>query len=210
MTRRPTLGVERALLRRDVDVVAGVDEVGRGALAGPVSVGVVAVTHGIRPAPLGLFDSKALSDRARRSLAPRIRSWASATAVGHAQPDEIDRLGIMGALRLAFDRALSELTLVPEVIVLDGSVDYTDQSIPVVLRVKGDVHCSTVAAASVIAKVARDDVMDGLALAHPAYAWHRNKGYGTPVHVAALEALGVSPHHRRSWRLPSTGATPKV
>ena len=202
---RPTLRLERSLLRRDFAVVAGADEVGRGALAGPVSVGVVVVTPGAPPAPRGLADSKMLSDAQRRRLAPLIREWAAASAVGHAGADEIDAVGIMAALRLALDRAVSSLALVPEVIVLDGAVDYSGRGIPVRARIRADAHCSTVAAASVIAKVARDDLMITLAAQHPDYAWDRNKGYGSPVHLAALEAVGVSGHHRRSWRLTPTG-----
>ena len=201
----PTLRVERSLLRAGYRVVAGVDEVGRGALAGPVTVGIVVVSSPLRPAPVGVADSKTLTDRGRRAVAPRIRHWALASAIGHAQAWEVDDIGLMGALRVAVRRALSSLARTPDVIVLDGGFDFTDQDIPVQLQVRGDARCSTVAAASVLAKVARDDVMTHVATEFPSYGWERNKGYGTSAHLGALRAHGVSPHHRRSWRLPSTG-----
>jgi ribonuclease HII len=120
----PTLRQERRLLRSGHLLVAGMDEVGRGALAGPVSVGVVVVDGGVRTAPSGVRDSKLLSPAAREALVPRLRRWASAHAVGHAEPDEIDRYGIIAALRLAGRRALASLPELPGCVLLDGSHDW--------------------------------------------------------------------------------------
>lgn len=192
------------------------DEVGRGALSGPVSVGVVVVDLTVSSLP-GARDSKLLSPSARADLVPRIRAWAVASGVGHAQPADIDERGIIGALRLAGMRALDSLTVTPDVILLDGSHDWlssagqasllepddaSEPAPPVVTRVKGDLTCTSVAAASVLAKTERDTIMIGLHDQYPAYEWADNKGYASPGHVAALEAHGVTPLHRRSWRLP--------
>jgi len=122
--RVPTLRHERALLRSGHLLVAGMDEVGRGALAGPVTVGVVVVHAGVRTAPSGVRDSKLLTPAARQALVPRLRRWAPAYAVGHAEPDEIDRYGIIAALRLAGRRALAQLPELPGCVLLDGSHDW--------------------------------------------------------------------------------------
>jgi ribonuclease HII len=197
------------------------DEVGRGALAGPVSVGVVVVDAATRPAPGGLADSKLLSPAARQALVPRLTRWGRAHAVGHASAAEIDALGIVGALRLAGTRALAlvEPVVGPVgTVLLDGSHDWLTSrcsdsldlfeaagvEVPrqVHLRVKADQVCASVAAASVVAKVTRDAIMTGLAPEHPPYGWAQNKGYAAPAHLAALAEHGPSPLHRRSWRLP--------
>lgn len=123
-SRVPTLRAERTLLRAGHRSVAGMDEVGRGALAGPVSVGVVVVDLGTRTAPSGVRDSKLLTPAAREALVPRLRRWAGAWAVGHAQPEEIDRFGIIAALRLAGHRALAALPEPPDMVLLDGSHDW--------------------------------------------------------------------------------------
>ena len=217
-TRRgvPTLREERRLLREGHPLVAGVDEVGRGALAGPVTVGVVLVHAGTRSAPVGLRDSKLLTPAAREVLAPRLRRWAAAWAVGHAEAGEIDALGITAALRLAGCRALAELGQRPSVVLLDGSHDWLtaggqaslldapDEAPlpPVVTRVKADLTCAAVAAASVLAKTTRDRIMAGHHLADPRYGWHENKGYSAPGHLEALAEHGPCELHRRSWRLP--------
>lgn len=211
MSRAPTLRVERALLREGHRLVASVDEVGRGALAGPASVGVVLVDATVRTAPAGVRDSKLLTPAAREALVPRIRRWALGYAVGHAGPEEVDEVGILGALRLAALRALATLP-VPDLVLLDGSHDwlsdpmsgglFTPATPPVRTLIKADMSCSSVAAASVLAKVERDALMVGLHDAHPEYGWALNKGYFAPEHVAALVARGATVHHRRSWRLP--------
>ncbi|GAA4345118.1 ribonuclease HII [Angustibacter luteus] len=215
--RAPSLRVERSLLRDGCLLLAAMDEVGRGALAGPASVGVVLVNATVRTAPSGVRDSKLLTPAARQSLVPRIQRWALASAVGHAGPDEVDAVGILGALRLAARRALATLPAVPDLVLLDGNHDWlTDPSSagllafaadaepcpPVRTMIKADLKCSSVAAASVLAKVERDAMMTELAPAFPAYGWDVNKGYATPEHLAALTELGASEHHRRSWRLP--------
>ena len=194
------------------------DEVGRGALAGPVSVGVVVIDETVRSAPVGVKDSKLLTERARKGLVPRIQRWAVAYAVGHAGPDEIDAIGIMAALRLAGIRALDALGVVPDLVILDGNHDWltapTDVGLfafttdagpvtpPVTTMVKADLKCSSVAAASVLAKVERDTMMVELAGDHPAYGWRLNKGYAAPEHMDAIARVGPCDLHRRSWRLP--------
>lgn len=223
----PDLSVERALLS-DLPSgahVACVDEVGRGALAGPVTVGVVVLDASrIEGAGIdGVRDSKLMTPAQREQWAPRVRTWASAWAVGDAFPDEIDAVGIMTALRRAAERALAHL---PDthVVLLDGSHDWltrrmatatledphpdhddTHDAAPTVhTRVKADLHCMGVAAASVLAKVHRDALMLQAHHEHPEYGWAENKGYAAPAHRDALARLGVTPWHRRSWRLLRT------
>lgn len=208
-------------------VVIGLDEVGRGALAGPVCVGALALTAGhlaasLRPdgsrrTPDGLDDSKALTAARREQLVAPVAAWASGSAVGAAAPAEIDAHGIVGALRLAALRALADLAgrgLRADVALLDGAHDWlsaptvtTADGGParprrVVTVVKGDRACATIAGASVLAKVSRDATMTTLSGDHPDFAWERNKGYGSAAHRSALERLGPCDHHRRSWRLP--------
>ncbi|MEH3069200.1 MAG: ribonuclease HII [Aeromicrobium erythreum] len=219
MTGRPSLRFERSLLRERCTVLACADEVGRGALSGPVSVGVVAVTEQTRTAPQGVRDSKLLSPDARARLAPRIRRWATTHGagygVGHASPAEIDAVGIMAAMRLAAHRALVDLDPRPDLVLLDGNHDYLSAPVqpslldapelgfpPVVTAVKADLRCAAVAAASILAKTSRDALMVELAQEHPQYGWHENKGYASPAHVEALRRHGPSDHHRRSWSLP--------
>jgi ribonuclease HII len=224
----PTLREERRLLRDGHVLVAGMDEVGRGALAGPVTVGVVVVDASTRTAPPGVRDSKLLTPIAREAIAPRLRRWGVARAVGHAEPWEIDLIGIIAALRLAAWRALTVLPAVPTCILLDGSHDWLtppaqqdalfELPVPalpvptppvpagplprVVTRVKADLRCAAVAAASVLAKVERDGIMVTRAGEHPDYGWRDNKGYAAPEHVVALGQHGPSGQHRRSWSLP--------
>lgn len=219
----PHLRHERAILREGATYVAGMDEVGRGSLAGPVSVGVVVVEAGTRSAPRGVADSKLLTPAARSALLPALGRWGAARAVGHASAAEIDEIGIIGALRLAGTRALAEVTSSVgrvDVVLLDGSHDWLtrpaaavdlfaavdDAPVPdlprVRMRVKADRTCASVAAASVLAKCERDALMVGLAAGHRAYRWDENKGYASPEHLAALRDLGPSVLHRRSWRLP--------
>lgn len=210
---RPTLDWERELLRSGPATVAGVDEVGRGALAGPVSVGVVVVAAGTTDAPDGLADSKLIAAPLRESLVPRIQGWCVAHAVGHASAREIDRVGIVAALRMAALRALAALPEPPQLIILDGSHDWLSHSgdlfsspDPVALpgvrtRVKADQHCASVAAASVLAKVERDRLLRELDERYPGYGFAQHKGYGSEVHRAAIRALGACEEHRRTWRL---------
>lgn len=220
--RKPSLRVERALQRDGYRVLVGMDEVGRGALAGPVSVGVVAIDETCRSAPTGVRDSKLLTPAARVRIVPRIQRWALSFAVGHAGADEIDQIGIMAALRLAGCRALALLDVEPDLVILDGNHDWLTApddvglfafagdgpaTPPVTTMIKADLSCSSVAAASVLAKVARDSLMVTLAAQHTAYNWAENKGYAAPEHLRALETLGATDLHRRSWRLPGTSGT---
>lgn len=220
MTARTTLRVERQMLRDGAGVVCGVDEVGRGALGGPVTVGMVVIDVTVTRSLTGVRDSKLLTPRARQDLVPRIRRWALAHAVGHATAAEVDEVGIIAALRRAGLRAWAQLPVTPDAILLDGSHDWLtpppqgsllDQvaedeptvTLPVVTtRVKADLSCTSVAAASVLAKVERDAIMSDLAAMHPGYGWEHNKGYASPDHLAALGSRGPCVEHRRSWRLP--------
>lgn len=219
MNRPPTRQLERELLDSGHRLVAGMDEVGRGALAGPVSVGVCLVDASTGRLPRGLRDSKLLTAAAREALCEPVRRWSVGSAVGHAGPDEIDSMGIIAALRLAGTRALATLAaqgLVPDVVVLDGIHDWLTppQDLfggledpvdvpPVRTQVKGDLRCAVIAGASVLAKCERDAIMVDLAEHHPAYGWEANKGYSAPGHLAALRELGPTELHRRSWRLPT-------
>lgn len=207
-----TLRVERELLRQAPDgaVLAAVDEVGRGALAGPVAVGVVVIDASVSPAPTGVRDSKECDPDMREVLAPRVRAWARLSAVGMSSASEIDAIGIIAALSLAASRALNALGVHPDIVLLDGKHDWMSRVTPrstVVTRVKADSTCAAVAAASIIAKVTRDAHMVTLAAAHPEYGWHRNKGYAAPDHIDALDKMGPSPWHRVSWRLPGVTAS---
>mgnify|MGYP001067670108 CR=1 FL=1 len=222
---KPSLRLERELQRAGHRVLAGMDEVGRGALAGPVSVGVAVIDETSRSAPTGVRDSKLLTPAARRAMVPRLTRWARAHAVGHALPAEIDEIGIIAALRLAGTRALARLDVVPDLVLLDGNHDWLSDpqevgllaglsgtsTPPVRTIIKGDMRCSSVAAASVLAKVERDGLMAELAQDHPQYGWADNKGYSASVHLDALAAHGPCAQHRRSWALPGVGtATPEA
>ncbi|HSA50302.1 MAG TPA: ribonuclease HII [Yinghuangia sp.] len=178
-------------------VVAGVDEVGRGAWAGPVVVG--AAVSALDAPPSGLTDSKLLTAKRREELEPLIAAWAVAHAFGAASPEEIDALGMTAALRLAAVRALEALPVRPDAVVLDGSHDFLGDPWRVRTVVKGDQVCVGVAAASVLAKVHRDRLMAELGVDHPKFAFGDNAGYPSPVHQAALEELGPTPYHRLSW-----------
>lgn len=194
----PTHTVERSLRAlTGARVVAGVDEVGRGAWAGPVTV--CAAVTGLRRPPEGLTDSKLLTPRRRSELAETLADWVTAHALGHAAPEEIDELGMTAALRLAAVRALEALPVRPDAVILDGKHDYLGGPWRVRTVVKGDVSCVPVAAASVLAKVERDGLMARLGEDHPDFGFAENVGYPSPVHRAALERWGPTPHHRLSW-----------
>ena len=219
---RPTLRMERELLRSGATVLACADEAGRGALSGPVSLGLVVITAQTTPAPAGVRDSKLLSPQRRAELVPRIRQW-TAHAVGMASAQEVDRLGVLAALRLAGQRAIADLPVTPDCVLLDGNYDYLSATAqpplfndesgngampPVVTRVKADLRCAGVAAASILAKTARDALMVELDREYPEYQWQHNKGYAAPEHIEALRRVGPSPHHRVSWRLPTAVGLP--
>ena len=207
----PRLTLERRLLREHALVIA-CDEVGRGALAGPVAVGaaVIDAPRSRKRIPQGLRDSKLVPEPRRADVAARAASWVSASAVGWASSAEIDEIGIMRALGLASIRALADLRahgVVPEdaIVILDGNYDYITAAGATGLRVtpvvKADRDCASAAAASVIAKVARDALMTQLHDQLPAYNWARNKGYASPDHREAIREHGISAHHRASWSI---------
>ena len=218
--KAPTLRHERTFKAQGVRLIAGVDEVGRGALAGPVSVGI-AVVDVERQRPLaGVRDSKLLSPAERERLDPLVRRWSVASAVGHASAQEIDALGIIAALRLAGTRAWQEILaegVTPDMVLLDGSHNWLspaeqlslfDEPVleaaceaPVHTKIKADMQCLSVAAASVIAKVERDRMMKELHMEYPDFGWDINKGYATVLHRDVLRAAGPTPYHRVSWRL---------
>ncbi|SDN91740.1 RNase HII [Cryobacterium flavum] len=204
----PTLEVEFDLLRTGASFVIGCDEVGRGALAGPVAVGFAAVNASVLAMPVGLRDSKMLSEPRRELLAPLASQWATHSAVGLASAAEIDELGIIACLGLAGKRALSDLYLqgvdvAGSIVLLDGSDDWLNKALAtplsVVTRIKADRDCGSVAAASVIAKVHRDRLMIAAHDGAPGYGWASNKGYGSSAHMSAIDLLGPSPLHRKSW-----------
>jgi ribonuclease HII len=194
----PTHTVERSLrATTGAKVIAGVDEVGRGAWAGPVTV--CAAITGLRRPPEGLTDSKLLTVKRRTELAQILRTWVTAFALGHAAPEEIDDLGMTAALRLAAGRALEALPVRPDAVILDGKHDYLGAPWQVRTVIKGDQSCVAVAAASVIAKVQRDKMMAELGIRHADFGFADNAGYPSPVHKAALAEWGPTPHHRLSW-----------
>ncbi len=204
----PSLRMERALHREGCPYVIGMDEVGRGAIAGPLAVGVCLVDRTVRRVPEGLRDSKLLSERRREELEPMARAWALMSAVGLATNEEIDRLGLSAALGLAGARAIEELEragapVADSVVLLDGSWDYLNAALPrrmtVRTRVKADRDCASVAAASVVAKVHRDRMMIRAHESAPVYAWSSNKGYASAGHYAAIDVHGPHELHRVTW-----------
>lgn len=192
----PTYDIEQLLLAQpSTRTVAGIDEVGRGAWAGPVTV--CAVVTDLSEPPAGLTDSKQLTPARREALAAELRTWADGIGFGEATHTEIDQLGMTEALRRAARRALDALPVRPDAVILDGSHDYIGAPWPVRLEVKGDAASISVAAASVLAKVRRDAAM--AVLGCPEYGFADNAGYPSPVHQEALARLGPTEHHRMSW-----------
>jgi ribonuclease HII len=204
----PTYDVEHELHDSGHRFVIGCDEVGRGAIAGPVAVGLAVVDRGVGAHPVGLRDSKMLSEKRREELAPLAAGWALFSAVGLASADEVDSIGIIAALGLAGRRALTALheagaAVRESVVLLDGSHDWLSPALlsplAVRTRVKADRDCASVAAASVVAKVHRDRLMIEADAVHPGYGWPGNKGYGSAAHYDAIASLGASAMHRHSW-----------
>lgn len=203
----PTLDVETELFASGVSLIIGIDEVGRGAMAGPVMVGVCALRPGVSEFPAGLRDSKLVSEKKRVALFPEVQAWAP-TAVGQATAEEIDELGITACLGLAARRALIELheqgiAVGQATVLLDGSHDWLNPALTsklaVITRVKADQDCAVVSAASIVAKVTRDELMVSLDHEHPEYGWASNKGYGAAVHMEAIKTRGLTSYHRASW-----------
>ena len=201
------------------EVVVGVDEVGRGALAGPLTVGVVVITS-LAPPPRRLTDSKLLTSAQREALEAPLRDWALDWSLGSVSSSEIDDWGLRLALAVAATRALDGLVVRPTFALLDGSFNLLRAPLDVLSGVapppdlayadlahetvvKGDARCATIAAASVLAKVQRDRVMVELDRQFGDFDWARNKGYGAPAHLEALRRHGPTDQHRTSWKLPS-------
>ncbi|MDP8976448.1 MAG: ribonuclease HII [Actinomycetota bacterium] len=178
------------------DVVVGVDEVGRGAWAGPISVGAAVLPRDRRV--YGVRDSKMLTENERERLFDRVASWCRAWAVGHASQAECDALGMTAAQKLAARRAVDGLGLVPDHVLVDGRWDFVGGASTERI-VKGDATCLSIAAASILAKVTRDRLMRAEAPHFPAYDFELNKGYPCPRHKMALKAWGPTTIHRRTW-----------
>ena len=194
---QPDYTFEQAAVQRGLQCVAGVDEVGRGPLAGPVTAAAVILDS--QSIPQGLNDSKKLTARRRAEIADDI--WLMAqVAVAHASVSEIDELNILRASHLAMQRAIDELPQRPDHVLIDGNMIPRGLKISAETIVKGDARSLSIAAASIVAKVARDRIMCALAADFPGYGWDSNAGYPSKAHKMALQSLGVTPHHRRSFK----------
>ena len=189
--------IERELRKTVGPLIAGVDEVGRGPLAGPVVACAIVMPPDVR-AIAGVDDSKRLSAAERQRLAVKIRQRAVSVGIGAASVREIDRVNIYHATVMAMRRALSRLTVTPHHVLIDGK-PIRSLEVPHTAIVGGDDACYTIACASIVAKVTRDRIMRGLAGRHPNYVWERNVGYATLAHLQGLAAHGVTAHHRRSF-----------
>jgi ribonuclease HII len=205
MAARPVAGhatgyeLEREIAAAGSPLVAGVDEVGRGAWAGPVVVCAAVVRAGFPEPPGGLTDSKRLTAKRRAELAAELPGWVAGYAIGSASHEEIDALGMTAALRLAARAALDQLPERPGVVLLDGKHDYIGSPWRVRTAVKADLRSVSVAAASVLAKVHRDTLMAELGETCPDFAFADNAGYPAPAHQEALAMHGPTPYHRLSW-----------
>lgn len=188
--------IEESLYSEAVTSIAGVDEAGRGPLAGPVCAAAVILPRGL--VIEGLNDSKKLSDKRRRELMPIIKQEALAYGIAFAFEQEIDEINILQATFLAMKRALSQLEGRADFALIDGNRS-TDFGLPVKTVVKGDSLSANIAAASILAKVTRDDLMLELAKDYPGYGFEIHKGYGTKAHYEAIDRLGISPIHRKSF-----------
>jgi len=203
MVQLPDLDFEQELWRHYARI-AGLDEAGRGALAGPVAVGAVILPEDVlqrHPAIRCCRDSKQMTASQRGLCAPHIKSAALAWSVAFASAGEIDALGIVGAIRLAAQRALDALAIQPTYLLTDFRLELPESSLPQTSLVKGDARCLSIAAASILAKTARDAFMREISQQYPEYRWEQNKGYGTQAHCSALARLGYSPIHRATFTL---------
>lgn len=188
--------IEESCFKQGINLICGVDEAGRGPLAGPVcAAAVILPPHLEIP---GLTDSKKLTDKKRRELFPIIKEQAIAYGIGFASHQEIDEINILQATFLAMRRAMDQLAVRPELALIDGNRE-TDFGVPVKTVVKGDSLSASIAAASILAKVSRDDVMMDMAEEYPQYGFEIHKGYGTKAHYAALREYGASPIHRMTF-----------
>jgi len=193
----PDYSFETELRERGILRVAGVDEVGRGPLAGPVTAAAVVLD----PAriPEGLNDSKKLSEKKRVALLAELEACAE-ICVAQASVEEIDELNILRASHLAMERAVAGLSTPPDHCLIDGNMIPRGLTIPATTVVKGDARSVSIAAASIAAKIARDMIMRDLEQQFPGYGWAQNAGYPSKSHISALQALGVTPHHRKSFK----------
>lgn len=188
--------LEEELFAQGYAAVCGIDEAGRGPLAGPVCAAAVILPRNLEIP--GLNDSKKLSDKRRRELFPIIQQQAIAYGIGFASHEEIDEINILQATFLAMKRALAAMETKPEFALIDGNRE-TDFGLPVKTVVKGDSLSANIAAASVLAKVSRDDLMEAMAEEYPQYGFEIHKGYGTKAHYEALRTYGPCPIHRLSF-----------
>jgi ribonuclease HII len=194
----PTRHLEQELRSDGHEIIVGVDEVGRGAWAGPLMVGAAVLPSDKRVN--GVRDSKLLTEIERERLFDRIADWCVTWSVGAATQAECDELGMAEAQRLAARRAIDGLSVVPDTAIVDGTWNFLRGTVgDVHLKVKADARCLSVAAASILAKVTRDRVMRAEAEHYPAYAFESNKGYPCSMHKAALQAWGPTAIHRRTW-----------
>lgn len=196
MSEKNMWQIEEELFEKGFAIVCGVDEAGRGPLAGPVCAAAV-----ILPAHLeipGLDDSKKLTDKRRRELFPIIQEQALAYGIGIASHEEIDQINILQATFLAMERALAQLTIRPDIALIDGNRE-KDFGLPVQTVVKGDSRSANIAAASILAKVTRDVIMEEIAVEYPQYGFDIHKGYGTKAHYEALRTYGHCPIHRMTF-----------
>jgi ribonuclease HII len=207
--RAPTRDVENELRADGHAIVVGIDEVGRGAWAGPLMVGAAVVPLDRRVN--GIRDSKMLTERERERIFDKVADWCTAWAVGGASHAECDELGMAEAQRLAARRAIEGLGLPVDAAVIDGNWDFLKGVVPHThMMVKADAYCLSVAAASILAKVTRDRIMRADAEQFPHYAFESNKGYPCPRHKAGLHAHGPSAIHRRSWVFMDALAGPSL
>jgi ribonuclease HII len=195
------------------------DEVGRGCLAGPVSVGVAVINIDCVNPPENLADSKLLTHEQREELLPLVKTWVKDYAVGHASNNEIDEIGLTRALRRAGRRALVQLETKPDHLILDGKHNWLmpeketqnmfeqefddgplSVDLKIITQIKADLTCASVAAASIVAKTTRDQMMSELSKEFPNYFWAENKGYAAPEHLSAIKSFGATKYHRVSWK----------
>lgn len=207
-SKDPTLRFEHEAANDGFTYFIGCDEVGRGAIAGPVAVGAALVRCTVESFPEGLRDSKLLSEKKREAMNTKVLEWVTASAVGFASAAEIEQFGITAMLGQAARRALLEIhelgfPVAEACILLDGSHDWLTPALqsPLKIRtqVKADLNCATVAAASIRAKVERDALMRELDEAHPQFGWASNKGYGSAGQYEAIRSHGITEWHRASW-----------
>lgn len=196
MSQQDMWKIEQSHFERGIQLICGVDEAGRGPLAGPVCAAAVILPPNVEIP--GLNDSKKLSDKKRRELYPVIMEKAIAYGIAFADHKEIDEINILQATYLAMERAINQMSVRPELALIDGN-RAKDFGIPVETVVHGDSLSASIAAASVLAKVTRDDYMMKMAEEYPGYDFEIHKGYGTKAHYAALTELGASPIHRMSF-----------